>query len=490
VQWPQGVYSVTAKTIFQNTASEVGATIQGNVQFWWGQVVDFIFGVLNGLTGGGLFSAFPSLNGYVDTTSDAFSVGTTTGVVLRQALQVAAAILIIVAPTSALAFWVLTLNSALNIGNGLLALIAGDYAEAGWSFLGAVPGVLSFFSTCKAVGVLGPLLGRLAILSGTALGLAAGGSSLYSAYRNFTDPNGDPVQGVLDLLDAAAAFYAAGRLLSSSCFTAEMLVKWEDGKKCIAEIRVGDSVWSRDEFDPWGRPALKEVLAVFTRVAPIWHVKLRGQTIRTTDEHPFYVVDRDWIPVKHLKVGDLLLTDEGTLERVEGVEDSGKVETVYNFLVTDYHTYFVSATLEARSVWAHNANNKCGVVANKKAGDQRQEVAKSALQEKYPNARVESERYLRNANGKSVRDKVTGERRRLDHVVIQDGQVIASVEVTSPSAPKGTQQAKEGRVRRQGGYYIRDPKTREILAAPRSKVVRVDLDTGLISGLDKLPPVP
>jgi hypothetical protein len=137
-----------------------------------------------------------------------------------------------------------------------------------------------------------------------------------------------------------------------------MLVKWEDGKKCIAEIQVGDRVWSRDEFDPWGRPALKEVLAVFVRVAPIWHLKLHGQTIRTTDEHPFYVLGRDWIPVKHLKVGDLLLTDEGTLERVEGVEDSGKVETVYNFLVADYHTYFVSATERGASIWAHNANDR------------------------------------------------------------------------------------------------------------------------------------
>ena len=56
-----------------------------------------------------------------------------------------------------------------------------------------------------------------------------------------------------------------------------------------------------------------------------------------------------------LEVGDLFITDEGLLVTVEGVEDTGRVETVYNFLVEDFHTYFVSATEEGVSVSAHNA---------------------------------------------------------------------------------------------------------------------------------------
>jgi len=43
---------------------------------------------------------------------------------------------------------------------------------------------------------------------------------------------------------------------------------------------------------------------------------------------------------------------------VEGVADSGTVETVYNFEVEEYHTYFVSASEAGVSVWAHNQNYK------------------------------------------------------------------------------------------------------------------------------------
>ena len=91
------------------------------------------------------------------------------------------------------------------------------------------------------------------------------------------------------------------------------------------------------------------------RLAPIWNVHVAGQILRTTAEHPFYVLGRGWIPTKMLGIGDLLLTRDGRLVRVEGAADSGTVETVYNFRVAEYHTYFVSATEDGISVWAHNA---------------------------------------------------------------------------------------------------------------------------------------
>jgi hypothetical protein len=56
-----------------------------------------------------------------------------------------------------------------------------------------------------------------------------------------------------------------------------------------------------------------------------------------------------------LRIGDLLLTRGGQLVAVEGVADSGEVTTVYNWRIADYHTYFVSATDDGASVWAHNA---------------------------------------------------------------------------------------------------------------------------------------
>lgn len=49
---------------------------------------------------------------------------------------------------------------------------------------------------------------------------------------------------------------------------------------------------------------------------------------------------------------------------VEAVEDSGKVETVYNWRITDYHTYFVGSEEWGFSVWAHNAGQEYGVPAD------------------------------------------------------------------------------------------------------------------------------
>src|SRR5439155_1050451 len=110
-----------------------------------------------------------------------------------------------------------------------------------------------------------------------------------------------------------------------------------------------------NEFDPEGPVQLKEVEEVFVRVAPIVNVHVGDQIIRTTVEHPFYVVGRSWIPAGMLNIGDLLMMRDGSQVPVGGVADSGEVTTVYNWQIAQHHTYFVSATEVAVSVWAHNA---------------------------------------------------------------------------------------------------------------------------------------
>ncbi len=177
----------------------------------------------------------------------------------------------------------------------------------------------------------------------------ATGQSLVSAYNNFTQPGGDPIAGVLDVINALVTFKVQ---VASSCFTGRMLMLGKEGKIRADAVKVGDLLLSRNELDPNGPLAWKRVLARFVRVAPIWAVQVAGQTIETTAEHPFFVVGKGWIPTQMLEVGDLFITDEGKLFTVEGVEDTGRVETVYNFLVEDFHTYFVSATEDGVSVWA------------------------------------------------------------------------------------------------------------------------------------------
>lgn len=100
---------------------------------------------------------------------------------------------------------------------------------------------------------------------------------------------------------------------------------------------------------------------------------------------------------------------------------------------------------------------------NQKDGKRREKETEQELKEKYPDAKVENERYLRDENGKIVKDPLTGEARRLDHVVTQDGKVIDIVETTSSTVDKAAQLAKEGRIIENGGTFIRDRATRELL---------------------------
>ena len=43
----------------------------------------------------------------------------------------------------------------------------------------------------------------------------------------------------------------------------------------------------------------------------------------------------------------------------------------------------------------------------------------------------------------------------MDFVVVENGKVIDSIEVTSKTAPKEDQLAKESRIREAGGVYVR-----------------------------------
>jgi hypothetical protein len=155
------------------------------------------------------------------------------------------------------------------------------------------------------------------------------------------------------LIDFAGVGMNAGSVFRA-CFTGDMLIDTEHGRKRADAIELRDKLWSRNEFDPDGPIELKEVEKVFETVAPILNVHVGGQIIRTTREHPFYVEGRGWLAAALLHIGDLLRTRDGKPLRVEGVADSGQVTTVYNWRIADYHTYFVGSCNWGLSVWAHN----------------------------------------------------------------------------------------------------------------------------------------
>jgi hypothetical protein len=149
---------------------------------------------------------------------------------------------------------------------------------------------------------------------------------------------------------------------SRACFVAGTPLRTGDGSKAIEEFKsyeeVGDEcdyVLSRNEFDPNGPLELKRVLRKFVRVSPVLNLHVGGRIIGTTGEHPFFVLEKGWLPAGALQIGDLLQMHDGNWLPVEGVADSGRVETVYNLEVEDCHTYFVGEVEWGWSVWSHNA---------------------------------------------------------------------------------------------------------------------------------------
>jgi hypothetical protein len=108
---------------------------------------------------------------------------------------------------------------------------------------------------------------------------------------------------------------------------------------------------------------------------------------------------------------------------------------------------------------------------NRENGKTREEQVKNELEEQYPKEegyKIHEEVPLRDENGIIVIDEVTSETRRVDFMVEKDSKIIRSVEVTSKTAPKEAQMSKEQRIREQGGNYIKDKETSNLIEIPEN----------------------
>jgi len=127
-----------------------------------------------------------------------------------------------------------------------------------------------------------------------------------------------------------------------------------EGSKPIEAVVEGDIVWTRDENDPEGPAVARRVRQTFVGVSDVLTVVVEGRLIGTTAERPFRVEDRGWVEAAFLRVGDILIGRTGHRLPVSGIVKSGRVATVCNFEVEDYHSYFVGCDEWGWSVWTHN----------------------------------------------------------------------------------------------------------------------------------------
>ncbi|EQA64248.1 intein C-terminal splicing domain protein [Leptospira alexanderi serovar Manhao 3 str. L 60] len=155
---------------------------------------------------------------------------------------------------------------------------------------------------------------------------------------------GDMFGGSLGLFNSSGEGYlnSQGEFVPRTCFTAGTLVHTKSGTKKIEEVKVGDQVLSWDEES--GEQGYHRVVKTFQREVNVVYTLhySNGTQVETTDEHPFYIEGKGWVPAKDLRSGDRsVLSNEKTLE-IESITISERTTTVYNFEVEDAHSYYVS----------------------------------------------------------------------------------------------------------------------------------------------------
>jgi intein/homing endonuclease len=143
-------------------------------------------------------------------------------------------------------------------------------------------------------------------------------------------------------------------------------VSTADGLREIRTIEVGDSVWTKDEKT--GELSLQPVTQTMTReVAALRLLDVGGETVRTTDVHPFWVEGKGWTKAGDIVAGDVFATKDGkqltvvasTSERQGGPIVPASLSTkphgtttVYDLEVANTHTFFVSP----QKILVHNKN--------------------------------------------------------------------------------------------------------------------------------------
>jgi len=134
------------------------------------------------------------------------------------------------------------------------------------------------------------------------------------------------------------------------CFGAGTPVLMADGShRAIEEIKVGDLVLSKSEST--GEVDPRKVVQTFVKEAPSTLVLTLGKEIvQTTNEHPFYVLGRGFVPAASIGIGNSIVTRAGPPVKLIA-SGKGFAARVYNFEVEEFHTYFVGS----EALWVHNA---------------------------------------------------------------------------------------------------------------------------------------
>ncbi len=122
-------------------------------------------------------------------------------------------------------------------------------------------------------------------------------------------------------------------------------------RKPIEDVEVGDMIMASDPQT--NEQAPRRVEAVHVHKDTVRDIQVDGETITTTEDHPFWSVDRQSFErADSLLVGERVLGADGRPRVVSGRigTSTGRTALAYNLSVQDIHTYHVGT----REILVHN----------------------------------------------------------------------------------------------------------------------------------------
>ncbi len=136
------------------------------------------------------------------------------------------------------------------------------------------------------------------------------------------------------------------------CFAAGTIVQTPDGPIAIETLVPGQIVFGKGEDQTVGNYSVIE--CVHTLSSNLYHIEIEGIfSIVATRNHPVFVVDKGWIKVKDLEVGNKLISLTGSSVSITKIvkEKLPVPVNTYNLHIEEVHSYFVGGD---PSIWVHN----------------------------------------------------------------------------------------------------------------------------------------